>query len=39
MKRFGKGRGVSLGLLPDTVATHIPRIRAAFRKALKNRGR
>jgi DNA-binding CsgD family transcriptional regulator len=31
--------GAALGLLPATVATHIRRVRAAFRKALKKRGR
>jgi DNA-binding CsgD family transcriptional regulator len=31
--------GAALGLVPDTVATHIRRVRAAFRKALRKRGR
>jgi RNA polymerase sigma factor (sigma-70 family) len=31
--------GAALGLMPNTVATHIRRVRAMFRKALKKRGR
>jgi DNA-binding CsgD family transcriptional regulator len=31
--------GAKLGLVPDTVATHIRRARAVFRKALQKRGR
>ena len=31
--------GAALGLVPDTVATHLRRARAAFSKALQKRGR